>query len=607
MAGILSSQQTGFSPVNMGQPLMGTPAPGSLTVATASGQPDPNSMATTANQSAAAMNSLGSTLPASSTTSATPQTNLGYPAQQTNTGNASSNYLQATNDSSVVPAAMYNDYQSFWKNTPVGGSVDFAGGKLTRLNTNGASNSENVGMYTNADGKQYSLTSNSDLTQAAMANPAIAAQWKQQYGFNPNQTTGQTSTASPYQGINLDPTKSINAMSAITPNTQNSTNAANQIDQGANPTDTSGILAGQKIAPYTVPSTSANSGIATGTTSQSSIAPNIQTDYQNYWKNTPVGQTVNWAGGTLTRDAFGSGTYTSPDGKTQTLTPTSNLNEVAQSNPNIAAQWTGQYGANGIANPIASTTQATSGAASTLSNPNQWNVTANQTTQGQLQNLLNPNSPLYQQWQQQGRDQAAARGFTGNSTIQDSAMYNAILQNATPIAGADAATYAKAAGYNADMPNQFAVANQNANNQLNIANISSGTQKYLSDQSAATQTNVTKMNNQSQQLISKAHDDNSVLLQNNSSASTAYNNYAATLANINGSTTMNGDAKATAIQTATNLYNAQITGIKNGTPATISPLDVNNTNPSKTAASAVGVDVSGQLNFGNEVHSVLGQ
>lgn len=109
--------------------------------------------------------------------------------QQTNTGNANQNYLQATNDSSVVPQNMFNDYQNFWHNTPVGGSVDFAGGKLVRSDTHGASQGEQTGMWTGANGQQASMTANSNLTNLANNNPAIAQQWKAQYGFNPSAGT----------------------------------------------------------------------------------------------------------------------------------------------------------------------------------------------------------------------------------------------------------------------------------------------------------------------------------------------------------------------------------------------------------------------------------
>lgn len=86
----------------------------------------------------------------------------------------------------ALPGQMGTDYQNFWKNTPVGGSVDFAGGKLQRSDTHGASQGEQTGMWTGANGQQASMTTNSDLNQLALNNPDMAKQWKTQYGFAPD-------------------------------------------------------------------------------------------------------------------------------------------------------------------------------------------------------------------------------------------------------------------------------------------------------------------------------------------------------------------------------------------------------------------------------------
>lgn len=283
--------------------------------------------------------------------------------------------------------------------------------------------------------------------------------------------------------------------------------------------------------------------------------------------------------------------------------------------------------------------------ATLLGDPHKWDVTAEQTAQGQMQRMADPNSPYYQAWATAGAQDAAARGFTGNSSIRDSGILDSVMKNATPIALNDAGTYAKSASYNADEKNQFGILNQNASNtagqfnagaintrygvdlsnatqrygidtnaatsrygtdvgartQLATANISAATSRYMSDQSAATQTAVAKMSNDSQQLISTAHDKNSVLLQSNSDAATAFNNYAATLANINGSTTMDAAAKTTTIAEATNNYNAHIDSILAQSPTSTgsrSTLDVTTAAAVKKAVDAAnGVDVSKQLTF----------
>lgn len=510
----------------------------------------------------------------------------GIIGNQQNVGNAqlSRGWRENTNDASVIPTNMYQDFNNFWQNTPVGGSVDWAGGKLTRNNTNGASVGELTGTFTGADGQQSTVTASTNLSDLARSNAAIGKQWKDQYGFNPDAALGtntgyvstpaQTQTGQPQIAAEtplLSQYQMPSGMDGVGTTAAIGNNNANTIAKET-----------YSLPNYSQTGSTSSSVPTTGIISnaQKSSSPNINTDYQNYWKNSQVGQTVDWAGGKLTRNSDGTSTFVSPSGKTQTLTASTNLADLAKSDPSIAAQWVSQYGTgflNGTNTPMPTATQATADSAATLNDPSKWTITGDQTTQGQLAKLLDPNSPLYQAWATAGKQQAAANGFTGNSTMRDTAMQNSILQNATPIANSDAATFAKAAGYNTDEQNQFGLANMNASNALNLANLSASTQKYTSDQSAATQKAIASMNNESQALISKVHDENSVLINNNSAASTAFNNYAATVANINGSKEMDENAKRTAIETATNIYNAQILAIKKQTPnlsATTSPLDV---------------------------------
>lgn len=252
-----------------------------------------------------------------------------------------------------------------------------------------------------------------------------------------------------------------------------------------------------------------------------------------------------------------------------------------------------------------------------LGDPTKWNVTGDQTVSGQMQKLADPNDPYYQQWATAGAQDAAARGFTGNSSIRSSGILDSVMRNALPVAQSDAATYAKAAGYNTDQSNQFAQANTTAQNtagqfnssQANTASIaklqsdttkygadvSAGTQRYVSDQNAATQQAIAKMSNSSQQTISQLHDANSVLLQNNQSAQAAYNAYVNAVSNIDIQPSMDAAAKQAAITTQTQIFNSTIAGLKGATPGTpdvSSPLSV-----TPAVAQAGGVDVSSQLNF----------
>lgn len=240
--------------------------------------------------------------------------------------------------------------------------------------------------------------------------------------------------------------------------------------------------------------------------------------------------------------------------------------------------------------------------AGTLPAPAQWNVTGDQTVAGQMGKLADPNNPYYQQWAQAGAADAAARGFTGNSSIRDSAILDSVMRNATPIAQADAATYSKAAGYNTDQQNQFGLAQFNAANQMAQANLSSQTQQYVSNLGADTQKTVAAMSNASQAAISQAHDANAVLLQNNQAASNAYSQYVQAVASIDQQSGMDEAAKAAAIATQTQIFNAAMASMKGsnaGTPDLSSPLDVSGAgNASNPAARFVnGVDVSRLLTF----------
>lgn len=244
--------------------------------------------------------------------------------------------------------------------------------------------------------------------------------------------------------------------------------------------------------------------------------------------------------------------------------------------------------------------------------PTKWNITPDQTVQGQMKNLIDPNNPYYQQWATAGAQDAAARGFTGNSSIRDTGIMDSVMRGATPIATSDASTYAKAAGYNADMPNQFAMKNADAQNQMAMANLSANTQKAVAGMSAQTQRDVAALNNTSQATISQAHDANSALIASNDSAKSAYSNYVAAVAQIDQNDKMDAAAKQAAIITQTQIFNNAIAGLKtanSGTADVSSPLDINAikaANPglsdaeiAQKVASGVlnGVDVSNLLNF----------
>jgi len=69
----------------------------------------------------------------------------------------------------------------------------------------------------------------------------------------------------------------------------------------------------------------------------------LSKDYGNWFKDTPEGTTQDFAGGSLLRGTGDTATYTNPFGKTVNMTSGSDLSELYNNNPNIAAQWNTQY------------------------------------------------------------------------------------------------------------------------------------------------------------------------------------------------------------------------------------------------------------------------
>jgi hypothetical protein len=220
--------------------------------------------------------------------------------------------------------------------------------------------------------------------------------------------------------------------------------------------------------------------------------------------------------------------------------------------------------------------------ASQLSNPTQWNVTPDQTSAGLVNQYTDPNSPIIQAAMTRAKEQQNANG-TLNSSMAETAGQLAAYNAAIPLAQQDAQTYSKAAGYNADEVNQFAVQNATFKNQagqfnanarntltgqklaadtnITTANIGAETQKFLGTLSSQTQQAIAGMDNQSKMALAQLDsgtktqleqldNQNKQLLQTNSSAANMFAAYMQQIGNISSSTTMDQAAKDTATQNA---------------------------------------------------------
>ena len=88
-----------------------------------------------------------------------------------------------------------------------------------------------------------------------------------------------------------------------------------------------------------------------------------------------------------------------------------------------------------------------------------WDVTEEQTVAGQLEKLYDRDSPFFEQARQRAIRQSLAGGGQ-NSAMAAGFGELAAMDVAFQVAGADAATYARSAEFNAAMSNQFSLAEQ---------------------------------------------------------------------------------------------------------------------------------------------------
>ena len=132
-----------------------------------------------------------------------------------------------------------------------------------------------------------------------------------------------------------------------------------------------------------------------------------------------------------------------------------------------------------------------------------WNVTPEQTVEGRINRLIDPNSPLIQQARTRAAQEMNQRGLINSSigmTAADAAAYEAAL----PIANVDASTFAKAAGYNADVSNVNARMNAQAANEMTQARLQAETQRFTSQLSSENQQSISELDSQSRETISAA-------------------------------------------------------------------------------------------------------
>ena len=193
---------------------------------------------------------------------------------------------------------------------------------------------------------------------------------------------------------------------------------------------------------------------------------------------------------------------------------------------------------------------SSSGSSSSTSTSNggtvPWVVTPDQTVEGRVNGIINGNSGIIQQARTRALEQMNERG-TANSSMATTASDAAAYQAAIPIAQADAATTSKAAGYNADIQNQFSTNSQNRSASMDQAQLSAATQKEVARLNAETSKTIAGLNNDAQARAQQFQLANATLLNTNQQAAQAYNTGMSAINNIQNNNQMDGNTKTQAI------------------------------------------------------------
>jgi hypothetical protein len=239
------------------------------------------------------------------------QTEYGYSyTPQSGSGNPAGPRVGTVTGTSTPTnkAAMQGFYdQYFTDGVPVGTSQAWGGGTIVK-------NSANTAYYTEGNGgPTHILQKGMDVDSVYAMSPKIAEQWGNEFLYTTDPTKAAplagpatTATLPPFSApSNLTSPYSFSKQGAMTPQ---------------------GVMGGSEKG-----GTIANA---------SQIVP----AYQQYWQNAPVGSTVDFAGGKLSRTGGAQAVYTGADGKTYNMSPTSDLNILAAQNPAIAETWRNEFG-----------------------------------------------------------------------------------------------------------------------------------------------------------------------------------------------------------------------------------------------------------------------
>lgn len=252
-------------------------------------------------------------------------------------------------------SAMQKDYDKWMKSTPLGTTIDWASGKLTRTET-GARFVDSLGMVTLLPEKQP------DFNYIARDNPNIAKAWSDQYGFKVEKTVQSPAPSASPTKDKMDKTDKTDKSDNLDFLTKLKTGSIDMLIE-ASKKYKSGSLSKEKyieislqVAQVAEYEKNTKGALATTQTYDpnkwlevnQAILPQMRKDFQSYIDSTVAGEVKDWAGGKLFRRAGGA-LYVGPDGDSFFINENSpsgaiDFNTIALRNANIASEWKSSYG-----------------------------------------------------------------------------------------------------------------------------------------------------------------------------------------------------------------------------------------------------------------------
>jgi hypothetical protein len=191
-----------------------------------------------------------------------------------------------------------------------------------------------------------------------------------------------------------------------------------------------------------------------------------------------------------------------------------------------------------------------------------------QTVQGQLAGLTDPNSQINARAIAQAQQDASKRGLI-NSSIAGSAAQAAVLDKALPVAQQDAQTYNNvaltnaaaentASQFNASAQNQFDLQDKTANSQQALQNSTNASQQAIAQLNANTQLALGSLDAKTKTDLQNIVSKNSQLLQANTSAANATSQLMASIAQVQANDKLDAAAKQTAVNNLIAIMNESL-------------------------------------------------